>query len=161
MIQRHSGGWIIILSFVAAYMLTLVPLPVWAELYRPEWVVLVLIYWCLFLPQRIGVVSGWFAGLLMDALTGAVLGQYALALALVAYIILRWQRRIRQQTLWQQALNVLCLIALVQFLEAWVRGLNSHFIGSVRFWMPAVTSMLLWPWLAVVLRDIQQRFAVR
>ncbi|QBQ53301.1 rod shape-determining protein MreD [Nitrosococcus wardiae] len=160
MTRRHSGGEVIILSFVAAYILTLVPLPSWAVFFRPEWVGLILIYWCLFLPQRIGVVRAWLVGLLMDALTGAVLGQYALALALIAYITLRWHRRLRQQTLWQQTVNVLFLVALMQFLEAWVRGLDSQFMGGWRFWMPAVTSMLLWPWLYAVLSNIQQRFAV-
>lgn len=159
--RRHSGGGVIILSFVTAYVLTLIPLPAWAMFYRPEWGGLILIYWCLFLPQRVGVVGAWLVGVLMDALTGAVLGQHALAFALIAYITLRWQRRLSQQTIWQQAVNVLFLVALGQFLEAWVRGLDGQLMGGWRFWMPAVTSMLLWPWLSVVLRNIQQRFAVR
>jgi rod shape-determining protein MreD len=159
--RQHSGGWVIFLSFVTAYVLTLVPLPPWAVFYRPEWVILVLIYWCLSLPKRIGVVIGWLVGLLMDALTGATLGQHALALVVIAYITLRWHRQIRQQTIWQQAFNILFLTAFMQLLEAWVQGLDSQFISSWKFWAPSVTSMLLWPWLFIVLRDIQYRFTVR
>lgn len=161
MIRQRSGSWVIFLSFVAAYILTLIPLPAWAAFYRPEWVILVLIYWCLSLPKRIGIVIGWLLGLMMDALTGAVLGQHALALVVIAYITLRWHRRIRQQTIWQQALNVLLLVILARLLKGWVHGIGGHFVNGWRFWMPAVTSMLLWPWLFIVLRDIQQRFAVR
>ncbi|MGR6036176.1 MAG: rod shape-determining protein MreD [Candidatus Nitrosoglobus sp.] len=161
MIRQRSGSWVILLSFTIAYILALIPLPAWIAFYRPEWVILVLIYWCLSLPERIGIVVGWLAGLMMDALTGAVLGQHALALAAIAYITLRWRRRIRQQTIWQQALNVLLLVSLAQLLQVWVHGMGGHVMNGWRLWMPAVTSMLLWPWLSIVLRDIQERFAVR
>jgi rod shape-determining protein MreD len=161
MIRQRSGSWVIFLSFVVAYILTLIPLPAWAAFYRPEWVILVLIYWCLSLPKRIGIAIGWLVGLMMDVLTGAVLGQHALALVVIAYIMLRWHRRIRQQTIWQQALNVLLLVILERLLKGWVHGIGGHSVNGWRFWMPAVTSMLLWPWLFIVLRDIQQRFSVR
>jgi rod shape-determining protein MreD len=161
MIRQCSGSWIILFSFVVAYILALIPLPAWAAFYRPEWVVLVLIYWCLSLPKRIGIVISWLVGLMMDVLTGAVLGQHALALIVVAYITLRWHRRIRLQTIWQQALNVLFLVILAQLLKVWVHGMGGHVMNGWRFWMSAVTSMLLWPWLSIVLRDIQERFAIR
>ena len=59
-------------AVAVALMLTLVPLPLWAEVLRPEWVTLVLIYWCIALPQRIGVFTGWLAGLMLDVARGAL-----------------------------------------------------------------------------------------
>ena len=56
----------IVLSFVAAFLLVLLPLPGWATMYRPDWVVLVLIYWCLVEPERVGPVAGWVVGLAVD-----------------------------------------------------------------------------------------------
>ncbi len=59
------GTWAIVVSFVVAFMLTAVPLPDWAVSWRPDWVALVLAYWCLALPRRIGVLTAWFIGLLL------------------------------------------------------------------------------------------------
>ena len=72
---RRSGGLIIFFSFLAAFMLTIVPFPEWAEAYRPEMVAMVLIYWCLALPERVGVGIGWLTGLTLDVTQGALQGQ--------------------------------------------------------------------------------------
>ena len=69
------------MSFVVSLMLTALPMPEWASLWRPAWVALVLIYWCMALPARSGVLVGWSVGLLLDVMTGTLLGQHALALA--------------------------------------------------------------------------------
>ena len=76
---KHHGGGVILLTFVIALLLTVIPLPDWARYLRPDWVGLVLIYWCMALPERVGVTTGWFMGLLVDLLTGTVLGQHALS----------------------------------------------------------------------------------
>ena len=64
----------VILSFLTAFVLTLLPLPDWANAYRPDWVALVLIYWCLDLPHRIGPGVGWVAGLMLDITQASLLG---------------------------------------------------------------------------------------
>jgi rod shape-determining protein MreD len=80
-LTRHHGGFIILLSFAVAMLLTIIPIPDALRVLRPDWVALTLIFWCLALPYRIGVVSGFFAGLFLDVLTGTLLGQHALASA--------------------------------------------------------------------------------
>ena len=55
MLYKRQGVWVIILSFLLALMLTAIPLPIWAQAWRPAWVAMVLIYWCVALPERIGV----------------------------------------------------------------------------------------------------------
>jgi hypothetical protein len=82
---RGHGNIAILASFVIALILTIVPLPEWMTPFRPEWVALTLIYWCMALPQRIGVTIGWSMGFVLDVIKGAVFGQHALALAVVAY----------------------------------------------------------------------------
>lgn len=158
--RRRHGGWLIVLSFALALMLAAVPLPPWAAPYRPEWVTMVLIYWCLALPERVGVGAGWTAGLLLDVMGGSLLGQHALAFAIVAYLILRLYQRIRLFPLWQQALSILILIALEQMISLWIRGITGKPPQTWIYWMPALTSMLLWPWLFVILRDLRRRFRV-
>ena len=157
---RRSGGLIIFFSFLAAFMLTIVPLPEWAEAYRPEMVAMVLIYWCLALPERVGVGIGWLTGLTLDVTQGALLGQHALALSVVAWITLKLHKRIRVFPRWQQSLSVLLLIVLNQMLVLWVKGIIGQSPQTWTYWFPSITSMLLWPWLFVVLRSVRRNFKV-
>ncbi len=157
---RHQNGWVIVLSFVLALILTMLPLPDWAELGRPEWVALVLIYWCLALPERVGVGVGWLMGILLDVSRGALLGQHALSLALVAYVAALFHQRVRVYPLWQQSLTILMLVALHQMLGLWIRGFIDQLPNSWLYWLPSFTSMLLWPWLYLILRDLRRKFRV-
>ena len=53
---RQQGSGVIVATFLVALLLTVVPLPDWLRPARPDWVGLVLIYWCLALPERVGVI---------------------------------------------------------------------------------------------------------
>jgi rod shape-determining protein MreD len=159
--SEHRGGGVIVVSFVAALMLTIVPLPNTASLLRPEWVALVLIYWCLALPTRVGVGVGWISGLVLDVARGTLLGQHALALSLVAFIALSLHQRVRVFPLWQQAVIVLLLVVLQQLLVVWVRGITGHAPDLWLYLLPAVTSMVIWPWLFILLRYTRRHFQVK
>ncbi len=156
----HHSGWVIVMSFVAALMLTIIPMPGWTVTLRPEWVVLVLIYWCLALPQRVGVGTAWIIGLVLDVLQGALLGQHAMSLSIVAFLTLKLHQRVRVFPLWQQALIVLLLVALHQLLMLWVAGISGHASQSWSYWLPSISSMLLWPATFVVLRRVRRHFHV-
>lgn len=159
-VAGHRGTWVIAMSFVAAMMLTMVPLPGWGEYLRPEWASMVLIYWCMALPNRVGVGVGWIVGLFLDVIHGAVLGQYALALSLIAYLTLTLHQRLRIYPLMQQSLVVLMLILLQQLLITWVRGFLGQPPVSLAYWLPSVSSMLLWAWVFIILRDLRRHFRV-
>jgi len=158
---RHHGGLAILLSFVAALALQMLALPDWAETLRPDWIALVLIYWCIALPDRIGVGYGWLAGLVLDVANGAVLGQHALTLAVVAYLALRLHQRLRLFPLWQQSLSVLILILLHLMLALWIRGSVGLSTGTWTYWLPAVTSMMLWTPVFLSLRRLRRAYRVR
>lgn len=158
--DQHNGGWIILVSFLAALMLMAMPLPEWAVNWRPAWLTMVLIYWCMALPSRVGIGAAWFLGMLLDVQQGAVLGQNALSMAIIAYVMLNFYQRIRMFPLVQQALLVCGLLLLQQFLALWIRGMMGHPPAHWSFWMPALTSMILWPWLFIVLRDLRRKFRV-
>lgn len=157
---RHQNGWAIVFSFVAALGLTIMPLPDWAELARPEWVTLVLIYWVMALPDRVGVGIAWSMGLLLDVAKGALLGQHALALTLIAYLTVRLHQRLRIYPLWQQSMVVLMLVALQQLLVLWLKGIIGEPPESWAYWLPSFSSMLLWSWVFLVLRDVRRRCQV-
>ena len=159
-LARHHGGGVITVTFLIALVLTIMPLPDWMRYIRPDWVGLVLIYWCLALPERVGVSTGWVTGLLVDILTGTLLGQHAMALTIVAYLTLKFHQRVRLFPVWQQALTVLILLVLHQLLVLWV----SRFIGRPAppwyYWAPSVTGMLLWPLIYISLRSLRRGFRV-
>lgn len=157
---HHRGGWVIALSFGVAFMLTMLPLPDWAAYWRPEWATMVLIYWCMALPERVGVTTGWLVGLFLDVIHGAVLGQYALALSLIAYFTLSLHQRLRIYPLLQQSLVVLVLVLMQQLLITWIRGFLGQSPDNLAHWLPSLSSMLLWAWMFIVLRDLRRHFRV-
>jgi len=158
--HQHSGGWAIVATFVAAIMLTAMPLPDWAVNWRPSWIAMVLIYWCMALPERVGIGAGWVLGLLLDVQQGTVLGQHALALSVIAWLTILSYRRVRVFPLVQQALVVFTYLLLFQFFNSWIRGIIGIPAQHWSIWLPPFTSMLLWPWLFIILRDIRRRYRV-
>jgi len=159
-VVQHRGGGIILLSFVAALLLQMLALPEWAEALRPDWIALVLIYWCIALPERVGVGVGWIAGLVLDVANGALLGQNALALAIVAYLALRLHQRIRLFPIWQQSVSVLLLVLLHLMLTLWIRGSVYQSVVTWAYWLPAVSSTLLWPAVFLALRGLRRGYRI-
>jgi len=156
----RRGTAVIVVTFLIAIVLAVMPLPEWARLYRPQWVTLVLIYWTLALPQRVGVTVGFSLGILLDALTGTLLGQHALSLSLIAYITLKTHQRVRLFPLWQQSVFVLGMLLLERVLSALAMGVAGRGVAGVEFWLATVVGALLWPWAYFILRDLRRRFRV-
>jgi len=157
---RHQGGWIIIASFVIALLLTMLPLPTWAQALRPEWITLVLIYWCMALPERVGIAWGWFAGLMLDVTLGNLLGLHALSMTIVAFLTIKLYQRIRVYPLAQQALAILVLVAMSQLLVLWILGIIGTTPGSWTYWLPSISSAVLWPWVFILMRGTRRHFRV-
>jgi rod shape-determining protein MreD len=159
-LTKHQNGVVILFIFLLALMLAVMPVPGWAQDFRPQWVTLALIYWCMALPQRVGVGSAWTLGIFTDVLTGTLLGQHALSLSVTAFLAVRLHRRIRIFPLWQQSLSVLVLLLVERLLSLWIIGATGRPTPSLWYWMPTLVSTLLWPWVYIVLRDVRRRFKV-
>lgn len=158
---RHHGGWVILASIIAGYLLVVLPLPAELERLRPDWSALIIIYWVLALPQRVGVGVAWLVGLFQDALVGTLLGAHALAFALVAYLTLKLHQRIRVFPLWQQALSVLVLLLLIRLVLYWINGLVGRPAPEWMFWTPALVGTAFWPVVFVFLREMRRRYRVQ
>lgn len=151
---------VIVSSFVAAYFLTSLPMADWAAPWRPPWVALVLLYWCFAAPERVGVLVGWGCGLVLDALVGALLGQHALALGVVAWLARRSYRRVRLIPLWQQGLSVFGLMVVHQIIVSWVTGLQGLAVEALTLVSVPVAAAVVWPWIFLLLRFVRQRYQV-
>jgi len=147
---------IIAASFLVALVLSILPWPVWTEQFRPDWVALVLIYWCMALPTRVGVGTAWSVGLMLDVLYGSMLGENALAKSLIAFLTVRFHLQLRMFPRWQQAVVVLLLVAANNLLVLWIKNLAGQAPSTWSYLTPSIVSMLLWPWLFVILRDIRR-----
>ncbi|MBD3648201.1 MAG: rod shape-determining protein MreD [Pseudomonadales bacterium] len=156
--------WVIALSFIMAMILTVISMPrfVPAELgyLRPEWVALVLIYWVIALPQRIGIVAAWVIGMLVDVLLGTLLGQHALAFIFIAYIASTLYQRMRMFSVWQQSLIVFAIIGLNQLINFWIESIAGQVEWSIWYLFPSIVSAMLWPWVFLILRYMRRTFNV-
>ena len=158
--RSHRGRWVITATFVFALLLAALPMPEVAVTWRPAWVALVLFYWCMAVPERVGVAVGWTAGLLLDVMTGTLLGQHALGLSVVAYVAHRTHRRVRVLPLWRQGITVFGVVFLYQMLVLWSNGIRGIPVMESAYWTSPLVSMFLWPWVFVVLRVIRRRYIV-
>jgi rod shape-determining protein MreD len=144
-------------TFAVALLFAIMPGPTWAEPFRPDWVGLVLIYWCIAAPNRVGVGTGWALGLLLDVLYGSLFGLNALAKAIIAFIAVKTHLRLRMFPRWQQAVVVMILLLINQVIVLWIRGATGRAPQSISYWTPTIVGMLIWPWLFVILRDVRRR----
>jgi rod shape-determining protein MreD len=147
-------------TFLTALVFAVMPIPLWAEPFRPDWVGLVLLYWCMAAPERVSVGTGWVVGLILDVLYGSILGLHALSKSLLAYAAIKLHLKLRMFPRWQQAVAVFVLLLLNQLLILWIRGAIGKAPETISYFSPSVVGMVIWPWLFVILRDVRRRFEV-
>lgn len=161
MINRSlRGSWFIVLTLLISLMLEVVPLPNWIIWLRPQWVLLVIIYWMLAFPSVVGFIYAFGIGILLDLLNGTLLGEHAFAMVVIAYLILKLHQLIRVYPMAQQACIIFMLILLYRaiiFIIQGVIGKPPHFMG---YWLTVIISTLLWPWVFILLRDMRRKFCV-
>lgn len=159
-VQRPQRAWVIWLSFIIGLLLSVMPMPEFMQIGRPLWSALLLTYWALYLPHRVGMLTAWVLGLATDVLFGTLLGQSALVLILVVFLVQTLHRRLRMFPLWQQSLVLLVVFGLAQLVQLWLNALTGNRQPTLEFVFPALVSALLWPWVFAILRGLQQRFGV-
>jgi rod shape-determining protein MreD len=140
-----------LLAALVALILTVLPLPPWLDILRPAFLVLMVLYWSVNAPRTGGIALGFFAGLALDVFQGPVLGEHALALALVCYIAVREHQRIRSKPAFQQALIVFPALIFYEFVVFAIDGWTGHPVTSPVRWVHTVTGALVWPPAAAIL----------
>jgi len=157
---QSQGTPIIVLTFIVALMLTMIPLPAWSQELRPHWVMMVLVYWSMAIPNRVGVGIAWIMGLLLDVTYGALLGQHALALALIAFLTLHLHQRLRIFPIWQQAIVVLVFCVIYDMINLWIKGISGYAPSVLSYVLPSFTTALFWPIVFLTLRHARRFYHV-
>ncbi|MFT5709965.1 MAG: rod shape-determining protein MreD [Halioglobus sp.] len=158
--RQEHGYWVIWATFFVAFVLAMIPLPVWLVWARPEWLALAVVYWTIALPHRVGILTAVFLGVLLDVLEGSVMGQNALSLGVVALLSQVLYQRMRVTSVWQQAAMVFLLVGINQLVCQWTQNLQGVAASSLLFLLPAFTSALVWPVVLHVLRALRRYFEV-
>ena len=157
---RSRNLWVIWLSFALALLLSVAPMPAFMETGRPLWLALFMTAWTLALPHRVGMTTAWVLGLAADVLYGTLLGQNALILTFITFLVLSLHQRLRMFPMWQQSLVLLVVFGLAQLVQLWLNALTGNRPPTLLFILPALVSALLWPWVYGALRLIRQRLGV-
>jgi rod shape-determining protein MreD len=131
------------LTFVLAMLFNLLP---WRDVaLLPDLVALVIIFWCIHQPRRMGIGTAWLLGLVMDAGDGALLGQHAFAYAVLAFAAISLHRRILWFAPWRQAAHVLLLLLASQMLMLAVGLAAGGTYPGIAYFFSCVIAAALWP----------------
>ena len=160
MSEPATGYWVILASLFVAMLFAALPLARDLAWWRPEWLLLVLVYWAIALPHRVGIITALTVGLLLDVIDGAPIGQNMLSFALIVTLARLMYQRLRVFTLAQQASVVFILAGLHQLIGNWLLGLQGVRIEGFTFLFPALTSALFWPPLMLTLRSMRRSYRV-
>ena len=159
--QQKQGGFVIFLSILLAIMVSMIDLPDSIVEFKPYWLLLVLIYWCIALPNRVGIGIAWTSGLVLDVAYNTILGQQALVMAVIVYFTLQIHQRLRIFPLLQQSITVFILAILYAIFDLWIRGIIGEPVVIWAAISPAITSALFWPPIFLLLRHVRRTFRVK
>jgi len=155
------NGIIILFTLLLALIASIIPLPLTIDAFRPDWVLIVLLYWAIALPSRVNVVTAWVLGFLLDVLLGTVLGVHAAAMAVSVFIAADNYQKIRNFSLWQQALIVGVLAALYHLVVFWLQRILTDVVFLPGYLYPVITNLVLWPWVFLLLRKVRRHFLIK
>ena len=148
---RTPTPWLIYGSFALALLFAIIPLPEMASAARPWLLAMLLAYWIMEAPSKVGMGTAFLVGLLGDLLGASLLGEQAMRLVVVAFLVQRFRARLRFFPLWQQAGAIGLLLLndrVISALVHWIIGAPQAPWAS---WFGWLLGMVLWPWLYVFL----------
>ena len=148
------------LTLLCALALDILPLPTWILWLRPSWTLLVLIYWVMMIPDRISVGYAFILGVLLDLLEGTVLGQHAVAMVLVIYLVAKFYKRMQVFAIQQQMLMVFLLFLLYKLIIFIIITLLRIILMASILTLVTISILvgtLLWPWIYLLLQGWRNR----
>jgi rod shape-determining protein MreD len=153
--SRRESSFLIFLTLVTAVLLTLLPLPEMLLPFKPYWVALVVVYWSLETKDTISMGPAFLVGLVLDILTGSLMGMHALSLVIMVFLVQRFRSRLRFFPPWQQAFAVLGLLVNDRIILIWITVLLDEPIPTWKYWLAPLVGMVFWPWLFLLLDRIR------
>jgi rod shape-determining protein MreD len=157
MADGQSSGLRIAFTTILGLILAIVPLPEAIRPARPHLLLLFVIYWSLSAPRAAGLMFAWLCGFALDIIKGPLFGQHAIAFLLVAYLVHKFQLRMRVLPIYHQTFWVLGFLAAYEFVVFWIDGIIGPAVTTWMRWLPVLVSTLLWPLLVAMLDTWNRR----
>jgi rod shape-determining protein MreD len=132
-------------------------LPVGRLPWMPDPLAVVIVFWSVHQPLRIGVVAAFLFGLAVDVHQASLLGQHALAYTTLSYFAITIHRRLLWFTVPSQAVQVLPLFAAAHAIELAIRMIAGGSFPGPLFLLAPVVEAALWPVVSVLLLLPQRR----
>ncbi len=149
--SRPRRGWIMPVSLVIALLLGLLPLPGAMQPLRPYWLALIVAYWVIEAPDNAGLGFAFVIGLIADLMFGGLLGEQALRLVIMTFILQRFRARLRFFPMSQQALAIGVLLFNDRVVTSAVHLALGEPTLPWNYWWAPLLGMLLWPPLFLML----------
>ncbi len=137
--------FIVTVTAVIALVLSILPLPYWLAVLRPQFLVLTVLYWSTMTPRAGGLLLAFAGGLALDVFQGALLGEHALALSLAAYLAIRLHLLVRAKPVFEQSLFVFAALMVYEFVLWVIDGWSGHPLSNPARWLHTLTGGLVWP----------------
>ena len=148
---RAPTGWLIYGSFLLALLFAVVPLPAMLQPARPYLLAMLVAYWVMEAPTRVGFGTAFLLGVLADLVSASILGEQAFRLVVIAWLVQHVRTRLRFFPLWQQAAAVGLLLFNDRLISAVIHLLAGAQPGPWTGWLSPLLGVLLWPWLYVLI----------
>lgn len=146
----------ILFTLVVALLANMLPWSGWLAWLAPDFVALIVLYWCIHEPRKIGFFAAWLLGLLMDISEGSLFGQHAFAYVILAYAGIALHRRVQRFSMAPQILHLLPLLLFTDLVVLLVRALAGADFPGYAYFLGSLTGAVLWPALAYLLKLPQQ-----
>jgi rod shape-determining protein MreD len=152
---RRESRRLIFLTILAAVLFSLIPVPGVLLPFKPYLVALVVIYWSLETQDTISMGLAFLIGLVLDILSGSLMGLHALSLVIMVFLVQHFRSRLRFFPPWQQALSVFGLLVNDRIILIWITVLLGEPLPTWEYWLPPLIGMALWPWLFLLLDRVR------
>jgi rod shape-determining protein MreD len=142
--MRWRSPWVLPLSLLVALLLMLLPVPEMLQSLRPYWLALVLAYWVMEEPDSVGLGWAFLIGLVADLVVGSLLGEQALRLVVITFILQRFRARLRFFPMSQQALAIGALLLNDRIVTTAIRMTLGETVPPASYWLSPLVGLLLW-----------------
>jgi rod shape-determining protein MreD len=143
-IRISHSGHVISLSLLVGLAFNLLPWSVDYLWLRPDFLLLVLLFWVIYQPARVGLGAAWALGLIIDLTDGSILGQHALAYAVTTFALMLLQRRMFNFPPWQQTMHIAGLLLIEQSMSVVVATFVGDSFHALQYFSAILTGTICW-----------------
>ncbi|WP_047540013.1 rod shape-determining protein MreD [Methylotenera versatilis] len=142
--MRPTNIVVVYLTLLIALVCQLFPWVGQGIIFRPDFMLIVTLYWVLRAPHLCNIGTAWFVGILVDLATGSLLGQHALSFTLVAFMGLSFQRRLVLFNPLQLAGYVFALLVIERLVMLLLKLFEGNDNPGLHYFWPVISGLLLW-----------------